>query len=173
MKKEKTSARLNTLMEERNLRQVDILALTSPFCKKYDVKMNKSDISQYVSGKVEPSQDKLIILGMALNVSESWLMGFDVPRSKSEVNNLSNLSDAELQLLENYRQLNPEGQAKLREYANDLIDTKKYTKSNQDKMANENRLIPADPFAALKKPLPDEDSKEKVSRRVFSYNATK
>ena len=48
----------------------------------YDVKMNKSDISQYVSGKVAPSQDKLVVLGMALNVSESWLMGMDTERDR-------------------------------------------------------------------------------------------
>lgn len=79
MKKENTSLRLKKIMAERNLRQVDILERTKPFCTKYDVKMNKSDLSQYVSGKVEPSQEKLVILGLALNVSEAWLMGFDVP----------------------------------------------------------------------------------------------
>ena len=73
-----TSDRLKSLMEERRLKQVDILNLSLPYCKKYNIKMNKSDISQYVSGKVEPSQEKLVILGMALNVSEAWLMGFDV-----------------------------------------------------------------------------------------------
>ena len=46
--------------------------------------MNKSDISQYVSGKVEPSQEKLVILGMALNVSEAWLMGFDVSPARKD-----------------------------------------------------------------------------------------
>ena len=65
-------------MNERKLKQVDILNLSLPYCKKYNIKMNKSDISQYVSGKVEPSQEKLVVLGMALNVSEAWLMGFDV-----------------------------------------------------------------------------------------------
>lgn len=44
--------------------------------------MGKSDISQYVSGKVEPGQDKLTILGLALNVSEAWLMGYDVPMAR-------------------------------------------------------------------------------------------
>lgn len=73
-----TADRLRQIMEERNLRQVDILNLVLPICARYDVKMNKSDISQYVSGKVEPSQEKLVVLGMALNVTESWLMGFDV-----------------------------------------------------------------------------------------------
>jgi transcriptional regulator with XRE-family HTH domain len=71
-------------MKARNLRQVDILELTAPYCAKYDVKMNKSDISQYVSGKNEPSQDKLVVLGMALNVSEAWLMGYDVDRKRDD-----------------------------------------------------------------------------------------
>lgn len=76
--KKNTSDRLKQLMNERKLKQVDILNLSLPYCKKYNIKMNKSDISQYVSGKVEPSQEKLVVLGMALNVSEAWLMGFDV-----------------------------------------------------------------------------------------------
>ena len=44
--------------------------------------MNKSDISQYVSGKVEPNQDKLAVLGMALGVNEAWLMGYDVNKER-------------------------------------------------------------------------------------------
>lgn len=83
MEKESTSARLKQIMSERDLRQVDILERTLPFCRTYGVKMNKSDISQYVSGKVEPNQDKLFVLSLALNVSEGWLMGFDVSRTRS------------------------------------------------------------------------------------------
>lgn len=83
MKKENTAKRLKQLMSDRNLRQVDILNLTKPYCEKYSVKMNKSDISQYVSGKTEPSQDKLVILGMALHVNEPWLMGYDVPMERN------------------------------------------------------------------------------------------
>lgn len=77
MKSSNTSKRLKELMKERHLRQIDILNLTKPYCKQYNVKMNKSDISQYVSGKVEPNQEKLAMLGMALSVNEAWLMGFD------------------------------------------------------------------------------------------------
>jgi hypothetical protein len=69
-------------MSERNLKQVDILQKAQPYCKKYDVKLNKNDLSQYVSGKVEPGQHKLCILGLALNVSEAWLMGYDVPMER-------------------------------------------------------------------------------------------
>lgn len=77
MKKFNTSYRLKQIMSQRNLKQVDILNLAAPYCKKYDIKLNKNDLSQYVSGKVEPGQHKLYILGLALKVNEAWLMGFD------------------------------------------------------------------------------------------------
>ena len=83
MKDKKTATRLKKLMSERGLNQIDILNKSLPYCKKYGVSMTKPDISQYVSGKIKPSQEKLVILGMALNVSEAWLMGFDVPRTRS------------------------------------------------------------------------------------------
>ncbi len=84
MKRVSTSDRLKQIMKDRNLKQVDILNLALPVCAKFDVKMNKSDISQYVSGKNEPSQDKLVVLGMALNVTEAWLMGFDVSPDRKD-----------------------------------------------------------------------------------------
>ena len=82
MKKENTATRLKKIMSDENLRQVDILAKTMPYCEKYDVKMNKSDLSQYCSGKTEPNQDKLFVLSLALNVNEAWLMGFNVPMKR-------------------------------------------------------------------------------------------
>lgn len=84
MKNENTAIRLKKIMNERNLRQVDILNLTLPYCKKYNIKMNKSDLSQYCSGKTEPNQDKLFVLSIALNVNEAWLMGFDVPMERKD-----------------------------------------------------------------------------------------
>ena len=110
MKKENTSVRLNKIMEERNLRQVDILERVKPFCIKYDIKMNKSDLSQYVSGKVEPSQEKLVILGMALNVSEAWLMGFDVPMERT-----SATREMSPKILQYYEMLNDIGKHKATE----------------------------------------------------------
>lgn len=90
MKLENTSTRLHYLIETRKLRQVDILNLTRPFCDKYQIKMNKSDISQYVSGKVEPNQKKLTVLAMALGVNESWLAGYDVPMERLQDTNSEN-----------------------------------------------------------------------------------
>ncbi|MDO4307240.1 MAG: hypothetical protein Q4C77_10415 [Eubacteriales bacterium] len=82
MERENTSIRLKKIMSDRNLRQVDILELCKPYCAKYNIKLGRNDLSQYVSGKVEPGQKKLTILGMALNVNEAWLMGFDVPMER-------------------------------------------------------------------------------------------
>ena len=67
------------------LKQVDILEACQPFCEKYGVQLKKNDLSQYVSGKVEPKQDKLSILGMALKVNEVWLMGYNVPAGRDEL----------------------------------------------------------------------------------------
>lgn len=77
-----TSERLKLIMDAKQIRQIDILNAAKPFCQKYGVKLERNDLSQYVSGKVLPGQDKLTILGLALNVSEAWLMGFDVPMER-------------------------------------------------------------------------------------------
>lgn len=89
------SNRLKLLMSERNLKQVDILNKTLPLQVKYNVRLAKNDLSQYVNGKVEPNQERIFILAKALDVSEAWLMGFDVPRErvdkKDNVNELINI----------------------------------------------------------------------------------
>lgn len=83
MKSYNTAQRLKQVMTARNMRQVDVLSAAKPFCDKYGVKLGKNDLSQYVSGKCEPRQDKLTILGLALGVSEAWLMGYDVSMDRS------------------------------------------------------------------------------------------
>lgn len=87
MKELTTADRLKQIMSERGLKQVDILEACKPYCERYGVQLKKNDLSQYVSGKVEPKQDKLSILGMALNVNEVWLMGYNVPAGRKELEN--------------------------------------------------------------------------------------
>ena len=78
--------RLKEVMDSKNLRQIDILNLSKPFCVAQDVKMGRNDLSQYVSGKVEPKDDKLHILSQALSVAELWLRGYDVPMEEKPSN---------------------------------------------------------------------------------------
>lgn len=80
--KKTTSERLKEYMNMTGLRQVDILEKCKPFCDEHDIRIGRNDLSQYVSGKVTPRQDKLSIIGMALGVSEAWLMGYDVPMER-------------------------------------------------------------------------------------------
>lgn len=76
MRKMTVGERLNQIMSERGLKQKDILDKAEPYFTN-EVKISKSDLSQYVSGKTEPRSDKLYILAKALNVSEQWLLGYD------------------------------------------------------------------------------------------------
>ena len=94
--KENTAQRLAQIMDDRNLRQVDILKQSEKFQKELGIKLGKSALSQYVSGKSIPDQDKLVLLSKTLGVSEAWLMGYDTNEStdvKKESIDLSNLRD--------------------------------------------------------------------------------
>ena len=65
----KISERLKEGMRIRNLKQVDLVEKTG---------INKATLSQYISGKYEPKQNNIYLLAKALNVSEAWLMGFNI-----------------------------------------------------------------------------------------------
>lgn len=82
MKKYTTSQRLKEIMSKQGIKQIDILNKIQPICKKWKVKMGSNDLSQYVTGKVEPGQKKLSVLAEALNTNEVWLMGYDVPMER-------------------------------------------------------------------------------------------
>lgn len=82
MQRSSTSQRLKQIMLERNLRQVDILEKSKPYQRELGVKMGRSALSQYVTGKSKPDDKKLSLLSKTLDVSETWLMGYDVPRER-------------------------------------------------------------------------------------------
>ena len=111
MKTTNTSERLKKIMAERGLRQVDILNAAKPFCLEYGVKLEKNDLSQYANGKVKPGQEKLTILGLALNVSEAWLMGYDVPMERSITPTAENSDGRKAEYIELFEMLTEEQQA--------------------------------------------------------------
>lgn len=133
-----TSNRLKELMTIRDLKQVDILNKLQPLCSIYNVKFNKSDLSQYVSGKTEPNQDKLFILSKALDVDVAWLMGFDVPivsgatSSKLKENSYP-LSDREYTHITKYRKLDTISRELV-----DLVIDKELERSTNDYTLNDN-----------------------------------
>lgn len=83
----------------------------SELCKLANIP--KSSLSQYLNGDFEPKQDRIYLIARALNVSEAWLMGFDVPMER-QVKKVSpseaELSEGEKMLLELFRRVPEEQQ---------------------------------------------------------------
>lgn len=82
MRKFQTADRIRELMQEKQWKQVDIINNSKPFQEKLGVKLGKSALSQYVNGVQAPDQKKLALLALTFDVSEAWLMGYDVPRER-------------------------------------------------------------------------------------------
>lgn len=112
------SERLNLIMKEKKLRQVDVLNLAKPYQQKYNIKFNKSHLSQYVNGKFNPDDDKIFLLSKVLDVSEAWLLGYNVQRTR-EVDIIENtLSE---KITTTVQKLNEENQNKTYKYAKNLL----------------------------------------------------
>ena len=111
-----TSQRLREAMADANMKQADLARATG---------LSKGGISNYVMGRYEPKSDIISKLAMALNCSEMWLMGYDVPRErKKNTPSKIELTEGEKMILELFRQI-PEDQQRVflemgRVYANSL-----------------------------------------------------
>ena len=53
--------------------------------------ISKSSLSEYLSGKYEAKQNGIYLLAKALNVSEAWLMGLDVPMTRNDDDTLKKI----------------------------------------------------------------------------------
>lgn len=69
-----TRDRIREAMEATGKTQADLVR---------DTGLNRGTISRYLSGEVEPRQNATHKLAIALNVSEMWLWGYDVPRVRT------------------------------------------------------------------------------------------
>lgn len=69
-----TPERLKEALEASGKKQIELAQETG---------LSHSTISRYLSGIVEPRQAAVIKLATALDVSEWWLYGYDVPQSRS------------------------------------------------------------------------------------------
>ncbi len=65
------SSRLKQAMETAGVKQADLVRLAS----ERGEKLGKSQVSQYVSGKVAPRKDVLALLASLLEVDSAWLVG--------------------------------------------------------------------------------------------------
>ena len=93
--------RLSTALSIRGMRQSELCQTT---------KIPKSSMSQYLSGEYEPKQDRIYLIARALDVSEAWLMGYDVPmeRTKTTSPTEPKLTEGEKKWMELYHRLSGE-----------------------------------------------------------------
>lgn len=92
-----TSERLCEAMLEANMKQADLARATG---------LSKGGISNYVMGRYEPKSDIISKLASALNCSEMWLMGYDVPRErKKNIPDKLQLTECEEKMLKLFRQV--------------------------------------------------------------------
>ena len=93
--------RIKKALYIKGMKQSDLCRLTN---------IPKSALSQYISGAFEPKQDRIYLMAQALNVSEAWLMGLDVPMER-QIKKVSpsepKLTEGERMWMELYHCLSP------------------------------------------------------------------
>lgn len=101
---ESCGRRIEKALSIRNMKQSQLSKLAN---------IPKSSLSLYLKGAYEPKQDKIYTMAKALNVSDAWLMGYDVDMERYK-NNSTNieLTESENAMLELFRQI-PDNQQKI------------------------------------------------------------
>lgn len=101
---ESCGRRIEKALRIRNMKQSQLSKLAN---------IPKSSLSLYLKGAYEPKQDKIYTMAKALNVSDAWLMGYDVDmeRYNNNSNNIE-LTESENAMIELFRQI-PDNQQKI------------------------------------------------------------
>ena len=104
-RKDTCANRIRKALTIRGMKQSELCRITN---------IPKSAISQYITGCFEPKQDRIYLIAKTLEVSEAWLMGYDVPmeRQKNIPQDKKELSEGERMLLDLFNRV-PEDQQKL------------------------------------------------------------
>lgn len=67
--------RLQQALDRKGWRSVDLVERTG---------VPKGAISYYLAGKSKPKTDRLYIIAKELDVSEAWLLGYEVPMTRTD-----------------------------------------------------------------------------------------
>lgn len=105
IQKEVFSERLKAAMKKQNLKQIDLVRAAQA----QGIKLGKSHVSQYVSGKTVPRTDILLFLAKTLQVEEEWLIGVSNVESDTEISATNrNILDTNKTILGNSNKENSE-----------------------------------------------------------------
>lgn len=67
--------RLIQLIDSKGIKKADIARMAN---------IDRASITHYINGDYEAKQDAVYRIALAFNVSETWLMGYDVPMERPE-----------------------------------------------------------------------------------------
>ena len=124
------NVRMRQALQRKGMKQAELADKTG---------IDKGQISSYLSGKYKPKQENLSLLAAALDVSEYWLIGLDVPmeregseeavreqkkRFEAYVQGVYEMREPET-VLKLYDQLTEENRAKVRLYMERLLAVQK------------------------------------------------
>ena len=105
IQKEVFSELLKAAMKKQNLKQIDLVRAAQV----QGIKLGKSHVSQYVSGKTVPRTDILLFLAKTLQVEEEWLIGVSNVESDTEISASNrNILDTNKTILGNSNKENSE-----------------------------------------------------------------
>ena len=74
------ASRIKEAMDILDMKPTDLVRITG---------IPKGTMSQYLSGKYEPSQPRTELIAKALNVDEAWLMGFYIEKPYAKINQIN------------------------------------------------------------------------------------
>lgn len=106
--------RLQYALDIRNMKQVELAQITH---------IGKSSISTYLTGEYEPKQKNIYKIASALDVSEAWLMGYDVAIAKETAALLQDDGAKELNAI--HQSLPVERRQQLEDYARFLQESER------------------------------------------------
>ena len=117
--------RLDKALNLRKMKPADLARATG---------LTEGQISAYRKGTYEAKQKSIYLIAKALNVSEPWLMGYDVnmERLPDALRTLpQNLSVLEIGILSDFRKLNSAGKEKDCDAVRDLTEIARYTEPDE------------------------------------------
>jgi transcriptional regulator with XRE-family HTH domain len=103
VKTESTAERLLKILKRNNIKQADLSRATG---------ISRGAISNYVQGRYEPKSDVVNKMAKALDCSEMWLWGYDVPMRRTDTVSPAEptLTEGEKMLLDMFRQIPEDAQ---------------------------------------------------------------
>lgn len=159
--------RLREALKIRNMKPIELSEKTG---------IPKAAISQYMSGYTKPKSDRIYSIAKALDVSEAWLMGYNVPMNNEREGidwyhfspKLFWQSNEGVKLIESFLSLNEDGKNELMKYMDYLLHQERYEGVSYIGKLHQDSLLP-DKYYESNKKKTEADSKRTGVRRKPAF----